>query len=47
MKNLLSKCSGFLWYKVFRLVKLYLYFFVGSSSALVADALVEGTDKDG
>jgi hypothetical protein len=45
--GIFSKCSGFLWYKVFQLVKLYLYLFAGSSSALVVDALVEGPDKDG
>ena len=45
--HLLSKCLWFFWCKVLRLVNLYSYLLVGSSSILVADTLVEGPDKDG
>ena len=41
-----TKCSWFFWCKVLRLVNLYSYLLVGSSSVLVADTLVEGPDKD-
>jgi hypothetical protein len=41
------ECSWFFWHEVFWLVKLYSYLFAGSASVPMADALVEGPDKDG
>jgi hypothetical protein len=44
--GILVSVRGSFGIKVFRLVKLYSYFLVGSLAVLVVDTLVEGPDED-
>ena len=45
--GILVSVHGFFGHKSLLIVNLYSYFLAGSSSVPMADALVEGPDKDG